>query len=213
MLFYEYYSLSLQTMMKTVYFLLLSLAMAGCHQRSMTERMSVIDSLVVQEMYDSAYASVLRINRSELTEREDSAHYYLLLVQTSLLTQHSATLTILDSLVIPYYNNMENHEKLAEAYYYKAYDMVRQRDIAKAIQLYKKAEEQAYITSKLRLQYKISENLSYYNGITGNHTLQLDYAQKSLDIAKSAKKNEWIAYALCRMSFAYKQPFCAERFR
>ncbi len=205
MSFYEYYSLSLQPMKKTFYFLLLSLAMADCHQRSMTERMSVIDSLVVQEMYDSAYASVLRINRSELTKREDSAHYYLLLVQTSLLTQHPATLTILDSLVIPYYNYKENHEKLAEAYYYKAYDMVRQRDTPTAIQLYKIAEEHAILTSKPRLHYKILENLSYYNGILGNHTLQLDYAQKSLKIAKSAKNNEWIAYALCRMSFAYSK--------
>lgn len=208
MSFYEYYSLSLQPMKKTFYFLLLSLAMADCHQRSMTERMSVIDSLVVQEMYDSAYASVLRINRSELTKREDSAHYYLLLVQTSLLTQHPATLTILDSLVIPYYNYKENHEKLAEAYYYKAYDMVRQRDTPTAIQLYKIAEEHAILTSKPRLHYKILENLSYYNGILGNHTLQLDYAQKSLKIAKSAKNNEWIAYALCRMSFAYSKLGC-----
>ena len=192
-------------MKKTYYLLLLLMAITSCHDKSMTERMDEIDLLVVRELYDSAYVSVLRINKSELADREDSAHYHLLHVQTSLLTQHPDTLTMLDSLVIPYYYNKRNHEKLAEAYYYKAYDMVRQREFPKAIQLYKMAEEHASFTSKLRLQYKILENLSYINGFIGNHALQLDYAQKSLKIAKTAKNNEWIAYAYCRMSFAYSR--------
>lgn len=192
-------------MKKSFYILLLLMAIKSCHDKSMTERMEEIDSLVVRELYDSAYANVLKINRSELTDRENLAHYHLLLVQTSMLTQHPDTLTMIDSLVIPYYNNEGNHEKLAEAYYYKAYDMVRQRDIPTAIQLYKKAEEHALLTSKPRLQYKIFENLSFYNGIIGNHALQLDYAQKSLNIAKLVKNNEWIAYAYCRMSFAYSR--------
>ena len=190
---------------KTFCLLLLSLAMAGCHQKSMTERMSEIDSLVVREMYDSAYASVLRIDLSKLASREDSAHYYLLLTQTNILTQHPDTTAMLDSIVIPYYNNKEDHEKLAEAYYYKAYKMVRKREIPDATVWYKKAEEQAIHTSNNRLRYKIAESLATINEIMGNHILQLDYAQKSLDIAKSAKKNEWIAYALCRMSFAHSK--------
>lgn len=192
-------------MKQTFYLLLLLVATISCHDNSMNERMGEIDSLVVRELYDSAYASVLRINRSELTNREDLAHYHLLLVQTSLLTKHPDTLTMLDSLVIPYYNNIGNHEKLAEAYYYKAYKIVKQMDLPNAILWYKKAEEQAILTNKLRLQYKIYESLSHINGVVGNHTLQLNYAQKSLNVAKSAKNNEWIAYALCRMSFAYSK--------
>ena len=192
--------------MKQILFLLLLLvAMTGCHKKNMAERMNEIDSLVVQEQYDSAYANALRINRSELRGREDSAHYYLLLVQTSMLTRHPDSISMLDSLVIPYYKKTENHEKLADAYYYKAYDLVRRRDIPKAIQLYKKAEEQAFLTGRPRLQYKIVENLSYFNGITGNHTLQLDYAHKAFKIAKTAQNKEWIANALCSMSFAHSR--------
>ena len=164
-----------------------------------------IDSLVVQELYDSAYANVLRIDPSELISREDSAHYYLLLVQTSMLTQHPDTLNMLDSLVIPYYNNIGNHEKLSDAYYYKAYGIRNQRLYPEAILWFKKAEEQAFLTNKLRLHYKIVENLSYINGIIGNHTLQLNYAQKALKIAKTAQNKEWIAYAYCRISFAYSK--------
>ena len=189
-------------MKKTFYFLLLLLAMTACHQKSMTERMAEIDSLVVQELYDSAYTCVSRMNPSKLTSQEDLAHYYLLLTQTSLLTQHSDTTMMLDSLVIPYYNNIGNHEKLAEACYYKAYTMVRSRNVPEATVWYKKAEEQALHTSNYRLRYKIAESLATINEIMGNHTLQLDYAQKSLIIAKQAQNKEWMAYAYCRISFA-----------
>lgn len=188
-----------------LYLLLLSLAIIGCHQKSITERMVEIDSLVVQELYDSAYACVLRIDPSELAEREDSAHYYLLLSQTSILTQHPDTLNMFDSLVIPYYNNIGNHEKLADAYYYKAYGILRQRDIPDATRWYKKAEEQAFLTETPRLQFKMVESLSYINEAIGNHSLQLDYAQKALNIAKAAQNREWMAYALCRMSFAHSK--------
>lgn len=192
-------------MKKTIYLLLLLLAMTGCHQKSITEQMVEIDSLVVQELYDSAYASVLRIDPSVLTSREDSAHYYLLLNQTSILTQHPDTTAMLDSLVIPYYNNKEDHEKLAESYYYKAYCEMMQMDYPKATGLYKRAEEQSQYTTNLRLQNKIAESLSYINEVLGNHALQLDYALKSLKIAKKAKNKEWMAYALCRISFAYSR--------
>ena len=192
-------------MKKTIYLLLLMLAIIGCHQKSMTERMVEIDSLVVQELYDSAYASVLRIDPSELISREDSAHYYLLLSQTNIRTQQPDTLNMLDSLVIPYYNNIGSHEKLAEAYYYKAYKILDQKDYLDAIPWFKKAEEQAFLTNNPRLQYKTVENLSYINGIIGNHSLQLNFAQKSLKIAKTAQNKEWMAYAYCRISFAYSR--------
>lgn len=194
-------------MKKTIYLLLLLLAIIGCHQKSITERMVEIDSLVVQELYDSAYASVLRIDPSELISREDSAHYYLLLSQTNILTQQPDTLNMLDSLVIPYYNNIGSHEKLAEAYYYKAYKILDQKDYLDAIPWFKKAEEQAFLTNNPRLQYKTVENLSYINGIIGNHSLQLNFAQKALQLAKAAQNQEWIAYALCRMSIAHTRLF------
>jgi tetratricopeptide (TPR) repeat protein len=190
-------------MKKTIYLLLLLTAMASCHKKSMTERMNEIDSLVIQEQYDSAYASVIRIDRSEITEREDAAQYHLLLVQTSILTHHPNMMTMLDSLVIPYYIKNGNHEKLAEAYYYKAYGKVMQRVFPEATLWYKKAEEQAHHSSNYRLHYKIAESLAVINEIMGNHTLQLDYAQKTLEIAKTAQNEEWMAYAYYRISNAH----------
>lgn len=190
-------------MKKTIYLLLLLMTIISCHDKSVTERMNEIDSLVIQEQYDSAYASVMRINGSELITREDSAHYYLLLTQTNLLTNHPDTLNLLDGLVIPYYNNIRNHEKLAEAYYYKAYGILKLRNIPEATRWYKIAEENAFLTTKLRLKYKIVESLSYINGVVGNHIIQLNYAHKALEIAKAAQNKEWIAYAYYRISHAH----------
>lgn len=127
-------------------------------EKSMAEQMSEIDSLVIQEKYDSAYTSVMRIKSFDLVEPADLAHYYLLLTQTSILTNHTDTAKRLDNFVIPYYNKTQDHEKLAEAYYYKAYEILEAKDFPDAVQWFKKAEEQAILTTNLRLQYKIFEN-------------------------------------------------------
>lgn len=192
-------------MKKIIYLLLLLFLMTGCFEKRMTEQLDEVDSLVVSEHYDSAYASIMKINRMELRTFEDSAHYHLLLTQTSILSSHSDTLVTLDSIVIPYYNKVENHEKLAEAYYYSAYIKVLEGDIPNAILWYKKAEEMAKNSANLRLQYKIAESLSYVNEVSGNYLLQLAYAKNALDIAKTTKNKEWEAYAYLRIALAHSE--------
>lgn len=192
-------------MKKIIYLLLLPLLMSSCFKESMTERLNSIDSLVVSELYDSAYASIMKTNRMELRTLEDSAHYHLLLTQTSILSSHSDTLVMLDSIVIPYYNKVGNHEKLAEAYYYTAYIKVLEGDIPNAIFWYKKAEEQAMNSTNLRLQYKITESLSYVNEVSGNYLLQLSYTKKALNIARSVNNKEWEAYAYLRTAMALSE--------
>jgi len=91
-------------MKKIIYILLFFSLLTACFEKNIAKQMEDIDSLVVREQYDSAYVAVLKINKKELTGTEDSAHYYLLLTQTSILTHHPDTLTRLDSIVIPYYN-------------------------------------------------------------------------------------------------------------
>lgn len=190
--------------MKNFAYIILLISLMSCDfKMNMTVRLDEIDSLVASNQYDSAYARAMQIARPELTTCDDSAHYHLLLVQTSILTHHPDTLMTLDSLVIPHYIKVRNHEKLAEAYYYKAYRKVMQRDIPDATLWYKRAEEQALSTKNYRLQYKIAESLAAINELMGNHTIHLNYAHKALDIAKSAQNKEWMAYSLCRISIAH----------
>lgn len=194
-------------MKKIIYLLLLLSVLTACLEKNVTKQMDQIDSLVVREKYDSAYARVLGIDMSKLSSPDDSAHYYLLFAQTSVLTDHPDTSVMLDSIVIPYYIKTGNHDKLAEAYYYKGYKTLGTSKIPEAIILFKKAEEQALYTANLRLQYKIAEILSYTNEISGNHTLQLYYAKRSFDIANKTSNKEWIVYSLSMISVAHSRLF------
>ena len=165
--------------------------------------MDHIDSLIVHEKYDSAYASVMKIDKSELTEPEDSVRYHLLFTQTRLLTKHQDSLIRLNNIVIPFYIKTGNHEKLAEAYYYKAYGYAIRGDISNAMLYYKKAEEHASHTSNLNLKYKCQESLSVMNELSGNYLMQLSHAKKALSIAKDLGNKEKEAYAYLRISLAY----------
>lgn len=145
----------------------------------------------------------MSLSEADLGTHADSARYYLLMTQACILSHHPDTLERLDSFIIPYYKKKQNHEKLAEAYYYKAYKCVAQNSIAEAALYYKASEEHARQSDNYRLKYKVAECLAAINEMAGNHVLQLEYSRKALNIAQRARNGEWIAYALCRMAYAH----------
>ena len=59
--------------------------LTACTQKGMSERLDEIDSLVITEQYDSAYAVLSGIRESSITEASDNAHYYLLQTQIGYL--------------------------------------------------------------------------------------------------------------------------------
>ena len=81
----------------------------------------MVDSLVAEELYDSAYNLVRSVDGERISNQKDLAHYNLLKVQTGYLTNNPFlnSDSILD-LVISYYEQYPNKEKLSDAYYYKA---------------------------------------------------------------------------------------------
>ena len=190
-------------MKRLIYISFLLLSFVACDNKSVTNRLDDIDSLIVKNQYDSAYAQLKNVDPSKLYTNEDMAHYWLLKTQTGYLVNKPDTSTKLDSLVIPYYINSDNRDKLAEAYYYSAYRNLISGILPQAVALYKSAEEQAAQSKDLRLQYKIATSLAYVNEQTGNYKLQLEYAMKSLAVAKSSKNKEWIASAFNRVAVAF----------
>lgn len=190
-------------MKRLIYISFLFLSIVACNNKSNTNRLDVIDSLIVKNQYDSAYTKLQHVEQSELKTDEDIAHYWLLRTQTGYLVNKPDTSTRLDSLVIPYYINNGNHVKLAEAYYYSAYGYLLNGIIPQAVALYKKAEEESSRSKNHRLQYKIATSLAYVNGQTGNFIFQLDYAKKSLAIAISSNNKEWIASSLNSVAVAF----------
>ncbi len=191
--------------MRKMLCLLLVAILPSCGHEPDTEamRLNAIDSLVIAEQYDSAYHEIMNMD-SHLENDEDKAHYQLLLVQTSYLTDNTLSTDVIIDSAITYYEKSSDMNKLSDSYYYKAACLRERGNLTQAIQFYKRAEEVAQNTSNLRLQYKIAEALTKINNQSGNNTLQLDYGRKALEIALKSGNKNWIAYSYFNLSMAFQ---------
>ena len=175
----------------------------GCGVTPDAKHLAMVDSLVVAELYDSAYHEIISMD-TRFEKDEDRAHYQLLLTQTSYLTDNTLSSDENIDSAISYFEKENEREKLADAYYYKAACWHERGDFSKAIQYYKKAEETALKTDNLRLLYKIAESIVRINHQCGNYTLQTDYARKALSYALESGNKNWIAYAYFNLGKAFQ---------
>ena len=190
-------------MKRLIYILPLVVFAIACNNRTAEEKLVAIDSLVVQELYDSAYTVLTGIDTTLLNDMETRAHYYLLLVQTSRLIDHPLSSDSLLDIVINYYQDGTDATKLSDAYYYKAVGLYQKAAPKEVILYLKKAEKQAERSGNIRQQYKISEGISFINDLYGNYDIQLEYAKKMLTLSKVINNKRWIADAYFRASLAY----------
>ena len=176
----------------------------GCQTHRSNKSLAEVDSLVVAELYDSAYHLVNTKFEPSYFSPEEKAHYDLLRVQTSMLVNKpiESADSLLDG-VISYYNQHVSHERLADAYYYKAIGAYKAKDPQQSIMLYKKAELHAKQSGNLYQQFKIAEGISFVNNRCANFDLQLEYAKKALELSKVLGHKNWIAYSLSKIEMAY----------
>ena len=168
----------------------------------MTKKLADIDSLIIQEHYDSARAILNSLNEKTMTE-EDKAHYYLLATQLGYITKHPLPSDSLLDIALAYYKKVGNNQKLADAYYYKSVRAEKtNHNYPQAILYGKEAERLAMNTNDIRLKYKIAESLAFLNGLSGNASIQLQYAQKASAIAQRVQNKNWMAYSYNIMSVA-----------
>ena len=179
------------------------LLLSACGGGRGNEQLARVDSLVIAEAHDSAYQTLMAIDERDITTDADRAHYNLLKVQTSLLTSHPVSADSLLNGVMAYYEEHVDHEKLADAYYYKAICEYKNEEIQQSIVYYKKAEQQAKSSGNLRQQYKIAEGISFVNGACAKYDLQLIYAKKALELSRALNNKKLIAYSLYRIDIAY----------
>ena len=187
---------------KALYSFVFFILLIACHGIQVSERLNLIDSLVVREQYDSACVLLDELKEASLTG-EDQAHYNLLATKLGYITNNPLPSdSLLDEAII-IYNNVGNQKKLADAYYYKSFRLRTNQDYPQAILYCKKAERLVLNINDMRLQFKIAENLSFLNALCGNHQLQLQYAKKALAIAQIMQNNNWIAYSYNKVCFAF----------
>lgn len=178
------------------------LILTACHDMRTSDRLNQIDSLVVREQYDSAYAVLNSLNAATLTA-DDQAHYCLLSTQLGFITSQPLPSDSLLDLAIAYYKEVGNLRKLADCYYYKSFRLQIEEKYPQAILYGKEAACLAANTDDARLQFKIAEILAYLNGLCDNNQIQLQYSKKALVIAQRVQNNNWIAYSYNRICYAF----------
>ena len=191
-------------MKKICYFIsaILLSSFIGCGHQPMTKKLADIDSLIIQEHYDSARAILNSLSEKTMTE-EDKAHYYLLSTQLGYITKHPLPSDSLLDIALSYYKKVGNNQKLADVYYYKSVRAEKtNHNYPQAILYGKEAERLAVNTNDIRLKYKIAESLAFLNGLSGNASIQLQYAQKASAIAQRVQNKNWMAYSYNIMSVA-----------
>lgn len=192
-------------MKKLIYVFLPILFASACNRSELEGRLNEVDTLIAHEQYDSADVLLSMIDTVLLFDINNKAHFYLLQTQLTCILHKDDSITMLDSLVIPYYDKTKDCRSLANAYYYKGYSQVKVGKYAEAVYYYKKAEEQSMATNDVKLKYKIAESLSLINEIIGNNQLQLHYALKALSHVQGIDNKKWEADALFNVGLAYSR--------
>ena len=181
-----------------------AILLCGCGNQSISHKLSVIDSLVSAESYDSAYYEVMTINPETFNSSEDKAHYNLLLTRACCLIGKTLPPDSIIDYSIAFYEKSNQKEKLCDAYYYKAEAKTSKGEYDQAITLAKQAEALAKQVNNVKQQYKIAELIAYMNGVCGNNDTQLQYARESMKYALETKKKNWIAMSYARICEAYQ---------
>ncbi len=195
--------------MKRTFFVLLVplLLLSACSGGKGNEQLDKVDSLVTAEAFDSAYQTLMAIDEGNIRTDADQAHYNLLKVRTSILIRKPLPTDSLIDSAIAYYEKHVDHEKLADAYYYKAINL---KDFQQSIPLYKKAEQQALITENKHQLFKIFEGIAFVNRMCKKNDLQLCYSKKAMEMAKALDNKNWMAYTLYTLAFAYIEIGCRD---
>lgn len=196
---------NLKRMKKVVLSLLIlaTIFMVGCLRNSMSEQLTQIDSLLVNDQVDSAITCLKNIPLENLETEADSAYYYILMAESRYRLKGPDSTDKSTNYSINYYKGTSDYGKLARAYYYRGVNAYNSSDPKVGILLIKQAEEQAEKTDNLLLKHKIYESLSYYNGKEFEEELSLFYSKKALHIAKLIKDKNRQAIALLYMASSY----------
>jgi tetratricopeptide (TPR) repeat protein len=186
----------------TLFFAVLTVFLCSCGD-AVHKELVVVDSLLNQDLTDSAALKLDMILPSDIDRKEDKALYDLLLYRTKYLTDKPIENDRLINFSINYFKNTSELEKLADSYYYKGAVNILRQNFEVAIVNLKLAEVKASHTTNNKIKHKIMESLWYVNNVTNNKKISLSYAKKILGISRDDHNINWITYALIDLSSSY----------
>ena len=126
--------------------------LTACDGVRVSVKLDQIDSLIVNEQFDSACVLLKEVAEASMTE-EDQAHYGLLATQLSYITNNPLPSDSLIDMAFTYYCNKGNNQKLADVYYYKSFRSRINQDYPQAILYCKEAERIGDQSNDIRLQF------------------------------------------------------------
>ena len=143
-----------ETMKRVLFCLVILSSFAGCGRQIVSEELAEADSLIAMEKNDSAYQLLSGIKERYLVSDEDKAHYYLLMTRACILTSNTVPPDSYIDYAISYYKQKKDYRNLSDAYYYKGYQYLNQKDYPTAMLLFKKGEENANLGNATLQKYK-----------------------------------------------------------
>lgn len=180
--------------------ILSTINITGCQKSKTIVKLTEVDSLLNREQQDSAVALIKTIQSSLLSDEEKAYHN---LLETRILYRKDSIPENDDMIdqAIEYYNRLDDKEKIADCYYYKAGLIAKRNQPKEAIILLKKAEELSVNLKQKDIVHKVYEKLSLINERENEFDAALDYARKALKV--SGNNKNWQAYAYNFMAFNY----------
>ena len=169
----------------------------------MTQRLNAIDSLLVKDENDSAYAMFMKIKAEGLADDESRAFYGML--DTEIRLGRDVPIkdyTAIDKS-IKYYEAKKDLKKLARAYFDKGVCLFENGDTKAAIACIKKSEDLERRADYPLLRHLICVDMAHINTEAGAYRTALDYAMKALANAEANGNEAWRCLAYNHIVMCY----------
>jgi len=193
-------------MRKTTFlFLTLWFLALGCNQNSLKQKLAEIDSISTQKEDQKALSLLDQIPLETIEDDECLAYYWSLRIKTEIRLGKKIQSVEPANICIQYYKKNNDIDKLARAYFDKAYILNGINDHKNACIALKEAEALIKDNDKeIGLANHIYHNLAVINYKAKEKGLFLEYSILALKTAYQLNKPVEIAHSLLEMYLAYK---------
>ena len=187
---------------KLILFLIMPLIVCGCQHRNSYRELVAIDSLLKQEMVDSAFIRLANIN-IDSNDTELKAYYFLLKTQTLYKRYQPITSDSAINISYNYYNQSGDKEKLARTLLYRGNVRIGMGKAMEAMQDYKMAEEIVANVNDEVLRHNVFFVLSHIYSTHSEYSLALEYLKRARRCAIKARRNDYLVYDYKLTSVVY----------
>lgn len=192
-------------MKKLLTLLVFTVVVLGCGNNATRKNLETIDSLISEDLIDSAKAVISELSVDGVSDKSVLAYYNMLGYQIEF---RQGNVPANDSMIdysIEYYKGEDDHEKLARSYYYKGRTVYRRGRLKEGVVCLKEAEEYSKDIKDYVLKSRIHDILSAYNLDGGESRIALGHSRLAVCFAELSGDKERLLYSLTRLVVVYER--------